>query len=158
VISSSHRPLPISNRQQNTETKFHACIWIQTRNTTKETHADLHIKPVSYRDRRSQYGILSLHLCWLTNVIERRYVEIVERQKEPFLSSVDWNHPVIISDINVSATISITVAEDYYSQLSSVMWIGELMKVLRLAANNIAECVLAEQQKGWVLWVTVSTA
>jgi len=48
----------------------------------KETDADLHIKPVSYRDRRSQYGILSLHLCWLKNVIECRYVEMVERQKE----------------------------------------------------------------------------
>jgi len=45
----------------------------------------------------------------------------------------------MISDINVSAAFLITVTEDYYSQLSSVKWIGELMKVLRLAANNIAE-------------------
>jgi len=51
----------------------------------------------------------------------------------------------MISDINVSAAFSITVTEDYYSQLSSVMWIGELMKVLRLAANNIAEWVFVEQ-------------
>jgi len=36
------------------------------------------------------------------------------------------------------------------------MSIGELMKVLRLAANNIAEWVLVERQKVWVLWVTVS--
>jgi len=30
------------------------------------------------------------------------------------------------------------------------------MKVLRIAANNVAEWVLVEQQKGWVLWVTVN--
>jgi len=71
-------------------------------------------------------------------------------------ASVDWNHLVMISDINVSATFSITVNEDYYNQLSSVMWIGELMKVFRLAENNIAEWVLVEQWKVWVLWVTVS--
>jgi hypothetical protein len=48
---------------QNKERKFHAQIWIQNRDPTKETDADLHIKPVGYRDRCSQYGILSLHLC-----------------------------------------------------------------------------------------------
>jgi len=51
------------------------------------------------------------------NVIECRYVETVERQKElhkeNFLASVNWNHVVMICDINVSATFSITVAEDY---------------------------------------------
>ena len=62
----------------------------------------------------------------------------------------------MIADINVSATFSITVTEDYYSQLSSVMWIGELMRVPRLAANNIAEWVLVEQEKGWMLWMRVS--
>jgi hypothetical protein len=31
----------------------------------------------------------------------------------------------MISDINVSATFSITVSEDYYSQMSAVVWIGE---------------------------------
>jgi len=62
----------------------------------------------------------------------------------------------MIPDTNVSATFWIRVTEDYYSQLSSVLWLRELMKVLRLAANNIAEWVLVEQQKGWVLWVTVS--
>jgi len=62
----------------------------------------------------------------------------------------------MITDINVSATFSITVTEDYYSQLSSVMRIRELMKVLRFAAKNIAEWVLVVQQKGWVLWVRVS--
>ena len=62
----------------------------------------------------------------------------------------------MICDINVSATFSITVTEDFYSQLSSVMWIGELMKVLRIAANNVIECELVEQQEGWVLWVSVS--
>jgi len=62
----------------------------------------------------------------------------------------------MICDINVWATFSITVTEDYYSQLSSVLWIEELMKVLRIAANNIAEWVWVEQQKGWVLGVTVS--
>ena len=82
VTSSSHRPLLIHNTQQNKERKFHANIWTQTRNSKKETNAELHNKPVNYRDRRSQYGILSLHLCWLTNVIECRYVEMVERQKE----------------------------------------------------------------------------
>jgi hypothetical protein len=61
----------------------------------------------------------------------------------------------MIHDINVSATFSIAVTEDYYSHLSAVMWIGELMKVLRLAENNVAEWVLLEQQKGWVFWVTV---
>jgi hypothetical protein len=35
------------------------------------------------------------------------------------------------------------------------MWIRELMKVLDFAANNIADWVLVEQQKGIVLWVTV---
>ena len=74
------------------------------------------------------------------------------------LPSGDWNHPVMISDINVSATFSITVTEDYYSQLSSVMWIRELMKVLRLPAINVAERVSVEQQKGWVFCVTVSVA
>jgi hypothetical protein len=54
----------------------------------------------------------------------------------------------MISHINVSATFSIIVTEDYYSQLSAVMLIGELMEVLRVAANNIAEWVLVEQQKG----------
>jgi hypothetical protein len=54
----------------------------------------------------------------------------------------------MISDINVSATFSITVPEDYYSQLSFVMRIGELMEVLRGAANSIAEWVLVEEQKG----------
>jgi len=54
----------------------------------------------------------------------------------------------MITDINVSATFSITVTEDYYSQLSSVMRIRELMKVLRFAAKNIAEWVLVVQQKG----------
>jgi hypothetical protein len=62
----------------------------------------------------------------------------------------------MICDINVSATFSITVTEDYYSQLSSVMWIGEQMKVLRIALINVAEWVLVEQYKGRVLWVTVS--
>jgi hypothetical protein len=62
----------------------------------------------------------------------------------------------MICDINVSATFSITVTEDYYSQLSSVMWIGELMEELRVAVNNIAEWELVEQQEGWVLWVRVS--
>jgi hypothetical protein len=58
-----------------------AHIWIQTHDPTKETDAALRINPVSYRDGCSQYGILSLHLCWLTNVIESWYVEMVERQK-----------------------------------------------------------------------------
>jgi len=58
----------------------------------------------------------------------------------------------MICNINVSAAFSITVTEDYYSQLSSVLWIVELLKVFRIAANNIAEWVLVEQQKGWVLW------
>jgi len=62
--------------------KFHGHIWIQTRDPTKETDADLHIKRLSLRDQRSSYGILSLHLCWLTKVIECSYVEMVERQKE----------------------------------------------------------------------------
>jgi len=53
----------------------------------------------------------------------------------------------MICDINVSATLSITVTEDFYSQLSSVMWTGELMKVLRIAANNVTECELVEQQE-----------
>ena len=62
----------------------------------------------------------------------------------------------MIPDINVSAIFSITFTEDYYSQLSSVMWLRELMKVIRIAINNIAEWVLVEQQKGWVLWVSAS--
>ena len=36
------------------------------------------------------------------------------------------------------------------------MGIGELMKVLRVGANNIAEWILVEPQKEWELWVTVS--
>jgi hypothetical protein len=36
------------------------------------------------------------------------------------------------------------------------MLIGEIMKVVRDAANNIAEWVLVEQREGWVLWVSVS--
>jgi hypothetical protein len=82
------------------------------------------------------------------NVIDCRYVEMVGRQKElhkESFISVDWNHPVMIFDINVPATFWITVTEDYYSQLFFVMWIGELMKVLRLVANNIAELVLVEE-------------
>jgi hypothetical protein len=62
----------------------------------------------------------------------------------------------MISHTNLSATFSITVTADYYSQLSAVLWIGELMEVLRVAANNIAEWVLVERQEGWVLWVRVS--
>jgi uncharacterized protein with PhoU and TrkA domain len=54
----------------------------------------------------------------------------------------------MICDINVLAIFSITVTEDYYSQLSSVMLIGEIMKVVRDAANNIAEWVLVEQREG----------
>ena len=72
------------------------------------------------------------------------------------LPSFDWNHPVMISDINLSATFSISVTEDYYSQLSSVTWLRELIKVLRVAENNIDEWVLVEQQERWVLWVSVS--
>jgi hypothetical protein len=54
----------------------------------------------------------------------------------------------MIYDINVSATFSITVTVDYYSQLSAVIRIGELMKVLRGAANNMAEWELIEELKG----------
>ena len=115
-------------------------IWIQIRDPTKETDADLYIKPVSHRDRSSQYEILSLHLWWLRNIIECRYIEIDERQKSVtqrnILNSVDWNHLVMISDINVSALFSIRVPEDYKGQLPSVMWIRELIKVLRLAARG----------------------
>jgi len=49
---------------------------------------------------------------------------MVERKEELHkekLSSEDCNHLVMISDISVSAKISITVKVDYYSQLSSVM-------------------------------------
>jgi hypothetical protein len=62
----------------------------------------------------------------------------------------------MICDINVSATFSIKVKVVNYSELFSVTWIGELMKVFRFAANNLAEWVLVEQQKGRALWVTVS--
>jgi hypothetical protein len=82
VTGWSHRPLLIHNTKQNKEMKFRVHIWIQTGNPTKETEADLHIKPIRYRDRRSQYGIFSLHLWWLTNVIKCSDVEIVERHKE----------------------------------------------------------------------------
>jgi phage antirepressor YoqD-like protein len=54
----------------------------------------------------------------------------------------------MICDIKVSAAFSITVTEDYYSELSSVMWIREQMKLLSIATNNIAEWMLVEQQKG----------
>jgi hypothetical protein len=61
--SSSSRPLPIHNTQQNKERKFQTYVWILTRNPTTETDADIHNKPVSYWDLLNQYGILSLYLC-----------------------------------------------------------------------------------------------
>jgi hypothetical protein len=54
----------------------------------------------------------------------------------------------MIPHINVSAKFSITVTEDYYSQLSSFMAIRELMNVMRVAVNIIAKGLLVEQQEG----------
>jgi hypothetical protein len=45
--SSSLRPLPIHNTQQNTERNFHENIWIQTHDPMKEIDIDLHIEAVS---------------------------------------------------------------------------------------------------------------
>jgi hypothetical protein len=100
----------------------------------KGAHAELHTEPFSYRDQHSH-----------SSGTQRK-----------ILPSVDWNHPVIICDINVSAIFSITVTKDYYSQLSSVLWIGELTKMLILAATNIADCDLVEQQEGWFMGVILS--
>jgi hypothetical protein len=81
VTNSSYRLLKIQKKNNNRREEI-PCSYLDLnprfheRNPCRTT-----IKSVTYSDRRSQYGILSLHLCWLTDVIECRYVEMVGRQK-----------------------------------------------------------------------------
>jgi hypothetical protein len=50
---SARRRSPLTTQHTTRERKFHALIGIQTHDPTKETDADIHVKPVSYRNRRS---------------------------------------------------------------------------------------------------------
>jgi len=59
---------------------------------------------------------------------------------------IDGNHLEIIFYINVSSKFSITVTEIHYRRLSCVVWIRDLMKILRLTAKCVAECVMVEQK------------
>ena len=61
--------------------------------------------------------------------------------KRKILASIDLNHPVMTSDINMSAIFSITVTEVHLIRLSCDMRNREIMKVHRLSANNIVEWV-----------------
>jgi hypothetical protein len=91
--------------------KLQKLIGIRNRCHTNETDAELHFKPVSYRDRRSHIAF-SQKICADTlrqskkKIIELNKIRVIQRKT---LASIDWNLLVLISDINGITIYLITV-------------------------------------------------